>query len=88
LWPRQPISAATDSWCQSFKSQHLKSYERFADVIERHWHGIVAYCKSERKLSLGFIEGLNNKNRVLPRLACARAMKNRLKVVTRMLPTL
>jgi len=23
-------------------------------MIERHWHGIAAYCKPENKVSLGF----------------------------------
>lgn len=30
-------------------------------MIERHWDGIAAYCKPENKVSLGFVEGLNNK---------------------------
>ena len=34
-------------------------------MIERHWDGIAAYCKAENKVSLGFVEGLNNKIRVL-----------------------
>ncbi|MBU6392847.1 MAG: hypothetical protein KGJ87_06400 [Planctomycetota bacterium] len=29
--------------------------------MERHWDGIAAYSKPENKVSLGFIEGLNNK---------------------------
>jgi hypothetical protein len=29
-------------------------------MIERHWHGIATFCKSENKVSLGFVEGLNN----------------------------
>jgi transposase len=35
----------------------------------RHWDGIVAYCCPENKVSLGFVEGLNNKIRVLQRRA-------------------
>lgn len=34
-------------------------------MIEHHWHGIVSYCKSENKVPLGFVEGLNNKIRVI-----------------------
>jgi hypothetical protein len=34
-------------------------------MIDRHWDGIVAYCKPENKVSLGFVEGLNNKIRVI-----------------------
>ena len=43
------------------KWQRLKSFEKFAEMIDRHWDGIAAYCKPENKVSLGFVEGLNNK---------------------------
>ena len=33
-------------------------------MIDRHWDGIAAYCQLENKVSLGFVEGLNNKIRV------------------------
>ena len=32
-----------DNWRDSLKWQRLKPYERFADMIERHWDGIAAY---------------------------------------------
>ena len=38
-------------------------------MIERHWEGIAAYCRPENKVVLGFVEGLNNKVRVLQRRA-------------------
>jgi hypothetical protein len=47
----------------------VNSYERFADMIDRHWDGIAAYCRPENKVSLGFVEGLNNKIRVFQRRA-------------------
>jgi hypothetical protein len=34
------------------------------------------YCKPENKVSLGFVEGLNNKIRVIQRRACEYAMKS------------
>jgi transposase len=33
------------------------------------WDGIAAYCKPGNKVSLGFVEGLNNKIRVIQRRA-------------------
>jgi len=36
-------------------------------MIERHWEGIAAYAKAENKMSLGFVEGLNKKIRVIQR---------------------
>jgi hypothetical protein len=34
-------------------------------MIELHWDGIAAYCRPENKVSLGFVEGLNNTIRVI-----------------------
>jgi transposase len=79
-----------DNWRASLKWQRLKPYERFADMIDRHWHGIAAYCRPENKVSLGFVEGLNNKIRVLQRRAYGLRDEEylRLKVLTCMLPAL
>jgi transposase len=38
-------------------------------AIGKHWDGIAAYCKPENKVALGFVEGLNNKIRVIQRRA-------------------
>lgn len=50
-----------DQWRDRLKWKRLKPFENFAYMIERHWDGIAAYCKPENKVSLGFVEGLNNK---------------------------
>ena len=54
-----------ENWRAVLKWQRLKPYEKFAEMIERHWDGIAAYCRLENKVSLGFVEGLNNKIRVI-----------------------
>src|SRR5271166_3499095 len=79
-----------DNWRASLKWQRLGPYERFADLIDRHWDGIAAYCKPENKVSLGFVEGLNNKIRVFQRRAYGLRDEEylRLKVLTCMLPAL
>jgi hypothetical protein len=33
----------------------------------RRWSGIAAYCEAEEKFSLGFVEGVNTKIRVIQR---------------------
>lgn len=38
-------------------------------MIEKHWDGIATYCKPENKAALGFVEGFNNKIRVIQRRA-------------------
>ena len=77
-----------DNWRAQLKWQRLAPYERFADMIERHWDGLAAYCRPENKVSLGFVEGLNNKIRVLQRRAYGLRDEEylRLKVLTCMLP--
>ena len=79
-----------ENWRASLKWQRLKPYERFAEMIERHWDGIAAYCKPENKVSLGFVEGLNNKIRVIQRRAYGLRDEEylRLKILTCMLPAL
>ena len=77
-----------ENWKASLRWQRLKPYERFAKMIDRHWDGIAAYCKPENKVPLGFVEGLNNKIRVLQRRAYGLRDEEylRLKVLTCMLP--
>jgi transposase len=79
-----------DQWRASLKWQRLKPFEQFADMIERHWDGIAAYCKPENKVALGFVEGLNNKIRVIQRRAYGLRDEEylRLKILTAMLPPL
>lgn len=79
-----------ENWKASLKWQRLKPYEKFAAMIERHWDGIAAYCKPENKVSLGFVEGLNNKIRVFQRRAYGLRDEEylRLKVLTSMLPAI
>jgi len=79
-----------DNWRAALKWQRLKPYEKFAAMIDRHWDGIAAYCKPENKVSLGFVEGLNNKIRVIQRRAYGLRDEEylRLKILTCMLPKL
>ena len=79
-----------ENWRASLKWQRLKPYEKFAEMIDRHWDGIAAYCKPENKVSLGFVEGFNNKIRVIQRRAYGLRDEEylRLKILTCMLPVL
>jgi transposase len=79
-----------ENWKASLKWQRLKPYEQFAEMIERHWAGISAFIRSEKKVSLGFVEGLNNKIRVIQRRAYGLRDEEylRLKVLTCMLPAI
>ena len=79
-----------ENWRASLKWQRLKPFEKFAEMIDRHWEGIAAYCQPENKVSLGFVEGFNNKIRVIQRRAYGLRDEEylRLKILTCMLPAL
>jgi transposase len=79
-----------ENWRASLKWQRLAPYEKFAEMVDRHWDGIAAYCKPENKVSLGFVEGLNNKIRVIQRRAYGLRDQEylRLKILTCMLPAI
>lgn len=77
-----------ENWRDSLKWQRLEPYEKFARMIDRHWDGIASYCKPENKVPLGFVEGFNNKIRVIQRRAYGLRDEEylRLKILTCMLP--
>jgi transposase len=77
-----------ENWKSSLRWQRLKPYQEFVKLIERHWDGIAAFCKPENKVSLGFVEGLNNKIRVIQRRAFGLRDEEylRLKILTCTLP--
>ena len=93
LWNfRSPAGARKffERWCKALKWQRLKPYEAFAEMIERHWDGIVSHCNPQNKVALGFVEGLNNKIRVIQRRAYGLRDEEylRLKILTCQLPQL
>jgi transposase len=91
LWDYQSEAWARrffEHWKQALKWQRLAPFEKFARMIDEHWDGIAAYCRPQNKVALGFVEGVNNKIRVLQRRAYGLRDEEylRLKVLTCMLP--
>lgn len=79
-----------ERWRDALKWQRLGPYEDFAEMIERHWDGIASYCHPENKCSLGMVEGLNNKIKVLMRRAYGYRDEKylKLKIIAAFLPPL
>ncbi len=77
-----------DQWKASLRWQRLAPYRKFARMVESHWDGIALYCHEENKVPLGFVEGLNNKIRVIQRRAYGLRDEEylRLKILTCRLP--
>jgi transposase len=79
-----------ERWQDALKWQRLEPYRKFARMIERHWDGIASYCNPDNKVSLGLVEGLNNKIRVLQRRAYGYRDEEylKLKIIAAFLPPL
>ena len=77
-----------ERWKSALRWQRLKPYEKFARMVEEHWDGIASYCLEENKVPLGFVEGINNKFRVIQRRAYGLRDEEylRLKILACMLP--
>ena len=93
LWDYETEGCARrffDRWRDALKWQRLEPYQKFADMIDRHWAGIASYCNPNNKFSLGMVEGLNNKIRVLQRRAYGYRDEQylNLKIVAAFLPAL
>ena len=93
LWDYQTEAGARaffERWKQALRWQRLPQYVKFATMIERHWDGIASYCHRDNKVSLGMVEGLNNKIRVIQRKAYGYRDEKylALKIVASFLPPL
>ncbi len=77
-----------ERWKEQLKWQRLKPFVKFAQMVERHWEGIVSYCDPAHKVKLGFVEGVNNKVRVIQRRAYGYRDEEylKLKILTAFLP--
>src|ERR1019366_4847817 len=70
IMPTPPMRRSFfDAWREQLCDQDLAPYEKFAAMIERNWDSVVAYSQPTHDIPLGFVEGLNNKIRVLQRRA-------------------
>lgn len=77
-----------EQWQQKLRWQRLKPFEKFAALVEAHWDGIAPYYEAENKVKLGFVEGVNNKVRVIQRRAYGYRDEEymKLKIMTSFLP--
>ncbi len=66
----------------------MEPFEKFVRLVATHWDGIEAYCYEENRVPLGFVEGINNKIRVIQRRAYGFRDEEylRLKILASMLP--
>jgi transposase len=67
-----------DAWVDQLKWSRLKSYHKFARMVEAHFDGILAYC--DKKVSLGYIESTNLKAKNVIRRAYGYRDKDYMKL--------
>ena len=75
---------------RQLRGQDMGPFEKFAAMIERNWDGIAAHSLPTHDVPLGFVEGLNNKIRVIQRRAYGLRDEEylKLKILTSGLPEL
>ena len=56
-------------WKNSLQGEALAPFEKLAAMVQRNRDSIAARYRAEEKVSLGFVEGLNTKIRVIQRRA-------------------
>jgi transposase len=66
------------SWCSQLKWSRLKSYQKFASMVEKHLDGILSFC--DKKVPLGYIESSNLKARNVIRRAYGYRDKDYMKL--------
>lgn len=91
IWPSR-----REGWARQFftrrreqlKWQRRRLFETFATLIEKHWQGIVGLLRTRNKVKPGFVEGMNNKIRVIQQRVYGYRDEEylRLKILTIFLP--
>ncbi len=56
---------AIQTWCHKVWASPVRCYDRFIKTLQKYWHYILNYFN--RRMSSGFVEGLNNKIKTIKR---------------------
>jgi transposase len=51
------------SWKEGLKWKRLAPFQKVVRMVESHWEGIASWCKTENRVPLGFVEGMNGRIR-------------------------
>lgn len=58
-----------ENWKRQLRWQRLEPFVKFARMIDKHWDGIVSHCELQHNIKLGYVEGANNKIKVIQKEA-------------------
>ena len=60
-------SKLIEAWIQSVQASGLDCFDKFIDTLRKNWNEILNYFYHRQRKNSGFIEGLNNKIKVIKR---------------------
>ena len=60
-------SELIEAWIYGVKLRGLTCFDKFIDTLKNNWHEILNYFYHRQRKNSGFIEGLNNKIKVIKR---------------------
>lgn len=77
-----------ENWKRQLRWQRLEPFVKFAKMIDKHWDGIVSHCELQHNIKLGYVEGANNKIKVIQKQAYGYRDNEylELKILTAFLP--
>ena len=77
-----------ENWKRQLRWQKLEPFVKFAKMIDKHWDGIVSHCELQHNIKLGYVEGANNKIKVIQKQAYGYRDDEylKLKILTAFLP--
>jgi transposase len=58
-----------ENWKKQLRWQKLEPFVKFSEMVDKHWDGIVNHCKLRQNIKLGYVEGANNKIKVIQKQA-------------------
>jgi transposase len=64
---KQKASKLIKNWIAKVKKSELTYFDKFISTLNKYWHDILNYFHRKQRKNSGFIEGLNNKIKVIKR---------------------
>jgi transposase len=64
---KQEASKLINQWVKQIKESNLTCFDKFISTLNKNWDDILNYFHRKQRKNSGFIEGLNNKIKVIKR---------------------
>jgi transposase len=64
---KQQASKLIKKWIKAVRKSNLSCFDKFISTLDKYWNEILNYFHRKQRKNSGFIEGLNNKIKVIKR---------------------